>query len=636
MSNIMEIDRRDDVAIATFANPPVNAISHAIRSAIMQALDMLQTDAKLRAMIIRCAGSGFFCGADIREFGRPPQGPMLGEVVAAIAASNKPVVAAIHGQALGGGLELAMACQGRVASAEALLGLPEVKLGLLPGAGGTQYLPRLAGAERAVEMICLGEPIDAAAALEAGLIDRLCHDDMIDDALALSRRLAEHGWQDTAKRPMPMDLGEHAALFARRHARRIRGQDAPAAILDVLTRSATLPVADGLTIEREAFERLRDGAQSAALRHLFAAERASGRLAELSGIEPRPVASVAVIGGGTMGSGIAAAALLADFAVIMVEQDDAALNRGAGRVRDIVVRRGPSRALDNFTLTLDWSAIKGVDVVIEAAFEDMAVKVDIFRRLGELARPGTILATNTSYLDVDAIAQASGRPQDALGLHFFSPAHLMKLLEIVRGAQTAPDCLASALGFAKRLGKVPVVAGNAHGFIGNRMLAVRKREAEKLLLRCGSPQKVDAALEDFGFAMGPFKVSDLAGLDLGWTAELSNPSILRDRMCEADRKGRKTGAGYYDYDDAGKPSVSEEANAIIARFAQEQGIEQGDIAPRAMLTQLLMPMIEEAQTILRDGVARCSADIDVVWVNGYGWPRWTGGPMYWASNLAQR
>lgn len=635
MNAIVRTERQGDILVARFSNPPVNAISHAVREAFADLLQEIESDSAFGGLVICCEGASFFTGADIREFGKPPQSPTLPELVKRLIAARKPVVAAIHGQALGGGLELAMACQGRVVAESARLGLPEVKLGLLPGAGGTQILARLVNPALAVDMIAGGEPIPATAALEAGIADALfAGSDGIPAALEVIRTLANSGWQQTSARPVRPGLDDAVEAYRERHARRLRSQDAPAAIFAVLSRSAGMDFEAGMAIERAAFERLRDGTQSKALRHLFAAERAAGRLPELDGVVPRRIESVAVIGGGTMGSGIAAAALLAGYAVTMIERDAEGLDRGKRSIESILNSRSQADRIADLTLSLEWEDLARIDLIIEAAFEDMAVKQEIFARLGGIARPGAMLATNTSYLDVDAIADASGRPQDVVGLHFFSPAHIMKLLEIVRGKATAPDCLAGALEFARKLGKTAVVAGNAYGFIGNRMLAVRKREAEALLLQCRSPAIIDTALEGFGFAMGPFKVSDLAGLDLGWSEGKADPAQLRDRLCLAGRKGRKTSAGYYDYDHSGKPRASGEADAIIAAFAEDRGVPYQVPSDEEIILRLLLPMIAEAERILGEGIARSEGDIDVVWVNGYGWPRWTGGPMYWKSCLS--
>lgn len=631
----VKISRYGDVQVATFSNPPVNAISAAVREALAAVLTQASNDPAVSALVLSCAGKTFFSGADIREFGKPSQLPTLPQIVTSLIAASKPVVAAIHGQALGGGLELAMACQGRVVTRTAKLGLPEVKLGLLPGAGGTQFLPRLIDPVLALEMIGLGEPIDAVRAVEIGLADRCCEESQIlTAAIALARALAGEQRDRVASRPFPIGMKEAVQAFARKHARRFRMQLAPQTILDLLSASASLSFDEGMALERMAFERLRDGAQSKALRHLFAAERACARLTDLDGVAPRVVETVAVIGGGTMGSGIAIAALMAGYPVTMVERDEAALEAGQQRVMAALAKRGLEGRFEAFATSLDWDQLAVSDLIIEAAFEDMAVKQDIFRRLGQIARPDAILATNTSYLDVDAIATASGRPHNVVGLHFFSPAEVMKLLEIVRGESTDPDCLATALAFAKRIGKVPVVARNGCGFIGNRMLAVRKREAEKLLLLCRSPERIDAALEAFGFPMGAFKVSDLAGLDLGWNEASADRGQLRDRLCLAGRKGRKTGAGYYDYGADGRPVPSAEAGAIIAAFADDQSIPRRDLNQQEIVDALLLPMISEAKRILDEGIARSPADIDVVWTNGYGWPRWTGGPMFWREHMA--
>ena len=629
----------DGIALLTIDNPPVNAISQGVRAALLEGVQRAEEDETVKALVIACAGRTFFAGADISEFGKPASGPSLPDVIDAVGGCAKPVVAAIHGTALGGGAEIAMAAHYRVAAADAKLGLPEVKLGLMPGARGTQLLPRLVGVEKALEIIALGDPVGARAAHGAGLVDEVVDGDLLAAAIGHACKIADEPPLRTGERPVvPVEEAVYSD-FAKNNARRFKGLNAPGAIIAAIRDAAELSFEDGAAREREAFVRLRDGPQSAALRHAFFATRKAAKVPELEGVEPRPVKRVGVIGAGTMGSGIATALLVAGYSVTLYEREQAALDRGAATIRKTIGKNVESgrmkqeaadAALAALTPVLEMEELSQADLIIEAAFETMEVKRDIFSRLDGIAKRGAVLATNTSYLDIDEIAAATSRPQDVLGLHFFSPAHIMKLLEIVRGADTAPDALATGFALAKKLRKVPVLAGNAYGFIGNRMLAVRRAQAEQMVVEGASPEQVDNVLEGFGFPMGPLRVGDLAGLDLGWSAETSTGATIRERLNEAGRRGQKAGAGFYDYDEARKPRPSPEAEAIIERFARDQGIARRDFSDAEILDRLLWPMVDEGAKLLAEGIAQRESDIDVVWLNGYGWPAHTGGPMFHA------
>ena len=639
MNDIATWSVSDGIAVLTVDNPPVNAIGQSVREALVGAVRRLEETEAANALIIICAGKTFFSGADIKEFGKPPTRPFLTEVVDTIDACSKPIIAAIHGNALGGGLEVAMACHRRVALRGARLGLPEVNLGLMPGARGTQMLPRLAGTAKALDMIVFGKPISAADALEAGLVDTVTGDDLLVAAFAEARAALGMPIRRTSDlTAMPGD-DDAITAFAGANARKIRGLDAPAAILQSIGNAIRLPFAEGAAKERELFLHLREGPQSAALRHVFFAEREAAKVPELDGIAPRAVERIGIVGSGTMGSGIATAMLVAGLPVTLFERDEAALERGAAAIARTIdgnVRAGrmgqeagdAAKAALAPSLTMD--ALGGADLIVEAAYETMEVKRAIFGQLNDIAKPGAILASNTSYLDIDDIAAATDRPGDVLGLHFFSPAHIMRLLEVVRGAQTAPDALATAFALGKRLRKVPVLSGNAWGFIGNRMLAVRREQAEKMAVEGASPAQIDAVAEGFGFAMGPFRVGDLAGLDLGWSAQGSTGATIRERLNEAGRHGQKAGKGFYDYGEDRQPAPSAEADAIIARFAADNGIAQRSFSDAEILDRLLWPMVDEGAQILAEGIARRESDVDAVWLNGYGWPRHTGGPMYHA------
>lgn len=642
MAEIATWNRSGPIATLIFDNPPVNAISQAVRAALVDGVARANSDPQVAALVIACAGRTFFAGADLKEFGKPSTQPFLTEVVDAIEASAKPVVAAIHGTALGGGMEIAMACHYRIAVQEAKLGLPEVKLGLMPGARGTQHLPRLVGIERALEIIALGNPVKAGEALAMGLVDRIAAGDLVEAALAFAAEIS--GMPPRRTRDLAVERVDEAvyADFAKRHARRFRGLDAPPAIIASVRAATELPFAEGASREREIFLKLRAGPQTEALRYVFFAEREAAKVPDIAGATPRPINQVGVVGSGTMGSGIAIVLISAGLTVHLYERDPAALARGEAQIAKVLDgnvatgRMSPDQAETARGLLTCGTAIDELgdaDLIIEAAYETMAVKQDIFASLDQVAKPGAVLASNTSYLDLDAIAAVTARPADVVGLHFFSPANIMKLLEIVRGAHTSADVLASAFALARRLGKVGVQSGNAWGFIGNRMLAVRRKQAEAMVVEGAAPEQVDAVMERFGMAMGPIRVGDLAGLDLGWSPETSTGSTIRERLCEVGRRGQKTMAGFYDYGDDRKPVPSPEAQRIIAEFARDNQVVQRSFSDAEVLDRLLWPMVDEGAQLLADGIALRESDIDVVWLNGYGWPAWTGGPMYHARQV---
>jgi 3-hydroxyacyl-CoA dehydrogenase len=639
MNDIAQWSVTEGVAVVMLDNPPVNAISQAVREALVAGVERANRDPDVAALVIACAGRTFFAGADLKEFGKPSVEPFLTEVVDTIEASAKPVVAAIHGTALGGGLEIAMACHYRLATPDARLGLPEVRLGLMPGARGTQHLPRLVGVERALEMIAFGNPVGASEASEIGLVDELANDDLVEAARALAAKVAGKPPRRTRELIAQPVAGEVYEQFAARNARKFRGLDAPPAIIESIRAATELPFEKGARREREIFLRLREGPQNEALRYVFFAEREAARIPGLEGVTPREITSTGVVGSGTMGTGIAIALLAAGLPVTLFDLDEAALKRGMATIRKALeanVKAGrmsagtAEKASSMLRPVRDVSSLATADIVIEAAFEKLEVKCDIFAMLDAIAKPGAVLASNTSYLDIDAIAAATARPADVFGMHFFSPANVMKLLEVVPGKETATDALATAFALARQMKKIPVLAGNAWGFIGNRMLAVRRREAERMAVEGASPQQIDAVLEGFGFAMGPFKTSDLSGLDLGWSPETSNLAGIRDRLCEAGRRGQKTGAGFYDYDSQRKPSASAQANAIIEGLARDTGVVRRAFSNEEIFDRLIWPMIDEGAKLLAEGVALRESDIDVVWLNGYGWPAWTGGPMFHA------
>ena len=633
--------RHGAVLVAVVNNPPVNALSWHVREGILKAVEELQADDSLKAMVLRCDGATYIAGADITEFGKPMQGPDLNTVINAMELSAKPVVAAIHGTALGGGLETTLGAHYRVAVPSAKLGVPEVKLGLLPGAGGTQRLPRLVGVERAAEMATSGTPISAIKAKEAGLVDELATEGGLEaDAIAFAETAIVMGPRPTRNMPVKGDVAALETLKTT-NARKWRGFEAPYANLACIEAATRLPFEEGLAFERAEFMKLMTGDQSAAQRHIFFAERQAAKIDGLpKDIKLRDIKKVGVIGAGTMGGGISMNFLSAGIAVTIVEMAAEALDRGVGVMRKNyeataakgrITQEQVDQAMGLLTPTLKLEDLADCDLIIEAVYENMDVKKDIFGKLDAIAKPGAILASNTSYLDVDEIAAATKRPEDVLGLHFFSPANVMKLLEVVRGAKTADDVLATAMALARKIGKVAVVAGVCHGFIGNRMLAPRQIEAMNLLMEGATPEQIDKVHVEFGMPMGPFQMSDLAGVDIGWHRDPTRIESIRDALCAEGRFGQKTGAGFYDYDEKRRPTPSAKVQEIIDDFAVKSGKQKRVISDEEIVERTLYPMVNEGAKILAEGKAQRASDIDVVWIYGYGWPVYRGGPMFWAD-----
>ena len=654
MTSSVRYELVDGIGVITVDNPPVNALSHAVRQGIHDALAAAQQDTSIAVLIV-CEGRTFIAGADITEFGKPPKEPHLPDLCNSIEASSKLVVAAVHGTALGGGLEVALACHYRCAVQGARVGFPEVKLGLLPGAGGTQRLPRLIGAGAALDLMTSGNPVDAAQAANLGLIDHIVDGDLGDAALAWCGELAAKDVQRRRTSELAVESVPDGMLDAYRAtlARRARGQIAPQKIVDCVEASLTLPFTEGLRIERENFIECLQSPQSAALRHMFFAEREAARVQGLSKDTPlRDVNRVGVIGAGTMGSGIAMNFANAGMQVALLEVSDEALGKGLGiidRNYQGGVKRGKmseEQALEyrgRITGTTDYESLSDADLVIEAVFENLELKQEVFGKLDAVCRQGAILATNTSYQNVDRIAAATKRPQDVIGLHFFSPAHIMKLLEVVRAEKTADDVLATCMALAKKIRKTPVVSGVCYGFIGNRMLGHYAREAQLCVIEGATPEQVDAVMEEWGMAMGPLAVFDLAGLDVGFKArqglpeaERGDPRAFRvaDALVEMNRLGQKTGAGFYRYDpDTRKRSSDPEVLTLIEREAAELGVTRGDIDADEIVDRLLFALVNEGMNILDDGIAQRPGDIDVVYVYGYGFPAWRGGPMHYADSV---
>jgi 3-hydroxyacyl-CoA dehydrogenase len=647
MSDPISSHRDGDVLVVVSNNPPVNALGQAVRAGLKREIEAGLADDGVKAIVIRCDGRTFFAGADITEFGKPPQGPSLPETLDAMEASEKPVVAAIHGTALGGGCEVALACHYRVAAHDAKLGLPEVKLGLIPGAAGTQRLPRLVGAEAALPLVVGGDPIAAEKANKIGLVDQLvCGDTLERDAVAFARSKvgqrvprASEGTknQDGVRDPDIFDK------FRAGQARKIRGFDAPNAAIEAVKAAGELPYAEGAKRERELFMKLMTGTQSAAMRHYFFAERAANKIDDVPADTPLlPINKVGIIGAGTMGGGIGMNFLSAGIPVTILEMQQDALDRGTGTIRknyENTAKRGRmtdeavEKAMGLLSPTLNYDELADCDLVIEAVYENMDVKKQVFAKLDEVVKQGAILASNTSYLNVDEIAQATKRPGYVLGLHFFSPANVMKLLEIVRGKETRGDVLATCMKLAKTIGKVAAVSGVCPGFIGNRMLSPRQQQAQALLMEGANYWEIDDVLLEFGFPMGPFQMGDLAGTDIGWHRDPGRIETIRDALCAKGRFGQKAGKGYYDYDEARNRQPSEETKAIIAEFAAKEGKPQREISKDEIRERLLYPMVNEGAKILDEGMAQRASDIDVVWINGYGWPLFTGGPMFWADTI---
>ena len=638
--------RHGDVLIVTSNNPPVNALGAAVRQGLVAAIEEAEGDQAIKAVVIRCEGQTFFAGADISEFGKPMVMPMLPQVVDIIENCSKPVVAAIHGTALGGGLEVALASHYRIAVRDAKFGVPEVKLGLLPGAGGTQRLPRVAGVQKALEMVTSGSMISAKEAFDVGLIDRIAEGELVQHAVALAEEVKDI-------RPLPKSserddkLAEARANpsifdeFRKANARKFRGFEAPEANIKAVEAAVAKPYAEGVIDERNLFMGLMSGTQSRAQQYFFFAERKAAKIENIpEETQPRSIKKVGVIGAGTMGGGISMNFLSAGIPVTIYEMNQEALDRGTGVMRknyEATAAKGRmtgdqvEQAMALLRPTLDFDALVGCDLIIEAVFEQMDVKKEIFTRLDKVVKQGAILASNTSYLNIDEIAAVTSRPQDVVGLHFFSPANVMKLLEVVRGAKTAPDVLVTAMQLAKKIRKVAVVAGVCHGFIGNRMLMPRQVEATKLLLEGATPEQVDRVHVEFGMPMGPFQMADLAGVDIGWHRDPNRVENIRDALCAIDRWGQKKGAGFYDYDDKRRPTPSPVVQQIIEDFAAKQGVTRRQIDDEEIVQRTLYTMVNEGAKILEEGMAQRASDIDVVWVYGYGWPVYRGGPMFWAD-----
>jgi len=648
----VDLDRRGRIAVLTINNPPVNALSQHVRQGLRDGVTQAIADAAVGAIVITCAGRTFIAGADITEFGKPPREPGLHEVLDLIESSLKPVVAAVHGTALGGGLEVTLACHYRVGVRTARFGLPEVKLGLLPGAGGTQRLPRVVGVEKALQMIVSGDPIGADAALNHGLIDAIVDGDLTAAGVAFAEKILSE------RRPLKKirDLEDALAAargkpevfadFRKSVARQTRGFRAPESCIKAVEAAVNLPFDAGLKRERELFLELMASPESKAQRYFFFAEREAAKIPDVPPDTPaKEIKTAAVVGAGTMGGGIAMTFANVGIPVSVVEISREPLERGLAVVRKnyaATASKGRLTAADVDTRmglirgTTDFGAIADADIVIEAVFEEMAVKKDVFAKLDKICKADAVLATNTSTLDVNEIAGATARPESVIGMHFFSPANVMKLLEVVRGAKTSKPVIATAMSVGRRIGKVPVLVGVCYGFVGNRMLHQRGKQAERLILEGALPQQVDKVLYDFGFPMGPFAMGDLAGLDVGWRIRKGRGerALIADRLCELGRFGQKTGAGYYRYEGGDRTPIPDpDVEKIILEVSREQSVQRRPISDQEILERLLYPMVNEGAKILEEKLAIRASDIDVIWVYGYGWPVYRGGPMFWADQV---
>ncbi len=644
------------VAVVTLNNPPVNGLGHALRSGIVAALDQALADPQVQAIVLTGSARAFSGGADVREFGTPKAGqePTLPSVIRALDGATKPVVAAIAGVCLGGGLELALGCHYRVAAPDASLGLPEVKLGLLPGAGGTQRLPRLIGLEPALNMIVSGQPAPAKAFAGTPLVHALIEGDLVEGAVAFAAQVAARGEPLPRARDLKVKQpNADAFLQFARNTVAAASKPFPAPLQCVEAVAASLkPFDEGLQTERTLFQALMQTPESRALRHVFQAERAAAKVPGLpEGTVLRPIARVGVIGAGTMGGGITMNFLNAGIPVVLLEMKQEALDRGLATIRknyENSMKKGKlkpeqvEQRMGLITPTLEYAALKDADLIVEAVFEEMGVKEAVFRQLDAVAKPGAILASNTSYLDIDRIATFTRRPQDVIGLHFFSPANVMRLLEIVRGAQTAPDVLATSLQLAKQIKKVAVVSGVCDGFIGNRMLARYGAAAQGLINAGALPQQIDGALQKFGLAMGPFRMGDLAGLDIGWAtrkrkaaeAGVEMKPIVADKLCEAGRFGQKTGAGWYRYEAGNRtPLPDSVTEQLIADYRAAHGITPRKIGDEEIVERCIFALVNEGARILEEGIAARASDIDLVYLNGYGFPLHRGGPMLYADTV---
>lgn len=648
MSSPVQINIDGNIAVVSIDNPPVNALSQSVRSGIVDAITQTDADAGVLAVVLICKGNTFMAGADIKEFGKPPIPPTLPDVVIALEAAKKLWIAAIHGNALGGGLEVALGCHYRIASAGTKLGLPEVTLGLIPGGGGSVRLPRLVPMADAFSMIISGKPISAAKAQSIGLIDAISDNDLLNDALSFAKSIADNPKPKAlSNHPVKEPLSEEEITATQAAVKlKARGQLSPIIAADTLIAIQSLDAKSGLNLERENFLKLKASEQSDALRYIFFAERSVSKIPALEDVAAKPITNIGIIGGGTMGAGIAAANLLAGLNVILIERDKASLTAGVERIEAILQSSKKRGVIDEarydalkskLTSSTDYRDLADTDFVIEAVFEDMAVKKEVFAKLDAAVNPNAILASNTSYLDVNELAEATAHPERVVGLHFFSPAHVMKLVEVIRTDQVSDHALTASMALVKKLRKLAVPAGVCDGFIGNRIMSAYRRAAEYMLEDGALPSQIDDAMKSYGFAMGLFEMQDLAGLDIGHAMRRRKDASrdpneryveIADKVFEQGRLGRKNGAGFYRYDDGKMPKHDPAIDALIIAESKRKNIVRSVMTSNEIMNGLLKAMSNEGTAILDEGIAASSEAIDVVMVNGYGFPRWRGGPMY--------
>ena len=648
INEVTKLDINDNVAILTLNSPPVNALSADVREGLDKGIKEAIASSNVEAIVLICDGRTFIAGADISEFGKEPKGPSLFEVQEELESSPKPIIAAIHGTALGGGLEVALTCHYRIAVPSAKCGLPEVSLGLLPGAGGTQRLPRLVGVEQALKMVTSGTHLSADKCLKSGLIDKLASEDqLLEDSISFAKEIVSEN--KPLKKVRDIDEKVIAARgndqlfsnFRNSIARKTRGFLAPEYNIQCIEAAVNKSFDEGIKVERDLFLKLVTGNQSAAQRYFFFSQRQVAKIPDIpKETEKLQIKKVGIIGAGTMGGGIAMNFANADIPVTIIEQSQERLDKGIGIIRknyENTASKGRisiddvEKRMNLINGDISINSLSEKDLIIEAVFENMDLKKEIFSKLNSVAKKSAILATNTSGLDINEIASKTDRPENVIGLHFFSPANVMKLLEIVRGKKTSNEVIATSMTMAKSIGKVAALVGVCPGFVGNRILAQRQREANKLILEGALPWDIDDALFEFGFPMGPFAMSDLAGLDIGWNKETSRGETIREKLCENDRFGQKSGKGFYIYDENRKKSSDPEVEELIISFAQEKQIKRRTINKEEIIERCLYPMINEGFKILEEGMAIRASDIDIIWINGYGWPVYEGGPMFYGN-----
>ena len=648
INDVTNLDINENIAILTLNSPPVNALSANVREGLDIGIKAAIANNNVEAIVLICDGRTFIAGADISEFGKEPKGPSLFEVQEELENSPKPIIAAIHGTALGGGLEVALTCHYRIAVPSAKCGLPEVSLGLLPGAGGTQRLPRLVGVEQALKMVTSGTHLSADKCLKSGLIDKMASENqLLEDSTSFAKEIIANN--RPLKKVRDMDEKVIAARgndqlfsdFRKSIARKTRGFLAPEYNIQCIEAAVNKSFEEGIKVERDLFLKLVTGNQSAAQRYFFFSQRQVAKIPDIPReTEKLKINEVGIIGAGTMGGGIAMNFANADIPVTIVEQNQERLDKGIGIIRKNYENTASKGRISIEDVEKRMSLINGdvsinslseKDLIIEAVFENMDLKKEIFSKLNTVAKNGAILATNTSGLDINEIASTTDRPENVIGLHFFSPANVMKLLEVVRGEKTSNEVIATSMAMAKSIGKIAALVGVCPGFVGNRILAQRQREANKLILEGALPWDIDDALFDFGFPMGPFAMSDLAGLDIGWNKETSRGETIREKLCENDRFGQKSGKGFYIYDENRNKSSDPEVEELIINFAQEKQIKRRSINKEEIIERCLYPMINEGFKILEEGMAIRASDIDIIWINGYGWPVYEGGPMFYGN-----